>query len=140
MMLIVLFKMCNIILIIISLCCLVTYHFYFISRAQSDLSQNHSYPNDITYSNNSLQENHSSNSSAQCSENPVLVSQTKKHQTTQQVKIYIKFGFYLCVLKYTNISLWMQIYFYNVNNFYFRLLLWLKLYEKFIIWFRMAIH
>ncbi|XP_026817934.1 catenin delta-2 isoform X2 [Rhopalosiphum maidis] len=59
-------------------------------RAQSDLSQNNSYPNDITYSNNGLQENHSSNSSAQCSEKPVLVSQTKKHQTTQQVTTVTK--------------------------------------------------
>lgn len=63
---------------------LITYYF---SRAQSDHSQNNSYPNDITYSNNSLQENHSSNTSAQCSDTPVLVSQTKKHQTTQQVII-----------------------------------------------------
>jgi len=61
----------------------------YIFRAQSDLSQNNSYPNDITYSNNGLQENHSSNSSAQCSEKPVLVSQTKKHQTTQQVNIIL---------------------------------------------------
>lgn len=63
----------------------------FFLRAQSDLSQNSSYPNDITYSNNGLQENHSSNSSAQCSEEPVLVSQTKKHQTTQQVSIIFLF-------------------------------------------------
>lgn len=60
-------------------------------RAQSDLSQNNSYPNDIAYSNNGLQENHSSSSSAQCSEKPVLVSQTKKHQTTQQVNIFYIF-------------------------------------------------
>lgn len=64
------------------------FHFFFF-RAQSDLSQNNSYSNDIAYSNSGLQDNHSSNSSAQCSEKPVLVSQTKKHQTTQQVTKYL---------------------------------------------------
>lgn len=75
------------------------FNFFFIFRAQSDLSQNNSYPNDITYSNNSLQENHSSNSSAQCSEKPVLVSQTKKHQTTQQVIIHYLF-YFKCYIKF----------------------------------------
>jgi len=63
---------------------------WFVFRAQSDLSQNNSYPNDITYSSSNLQENQSSNSSAQCNEIPVLVSQTKNHQTTQQVRFFKK--------------------------------------------------
>ncbi|XP_050438187.1 catenin delta-2 isoform X1 [Adelges cooleyi] len=59
-------------------------------RSQTDLSQNNSYSNDITYSSNGLPESHSANSSAQCNEKPLLVSQTKKHQTTQQVTTVTK--------------------------------------------------
>lgn len=66
----------------------------FVFRAQSDISQNSSYPIDITYSNNGLQDNQSTNSSVQCNEIPVLVSQTKKHQTTQQVRCLKKFAFF----------------------------------------------
>lgn len=66
--------------------------FFFFVRAQSDLTQNNSYSNDITYSNNGIQDNHSSNSPTHCSEKPVLVSQTKKHQTTQQVYINLIFN------------------------------------------------
>ncbi|VVC28829.1 Hypothetical protein CINCED_3A007441 [Cinara cedri] len=51
-------------------------------RAQSDLSQNNPFSNDNTYASNSVQEN--------ITEQPVLVSQTKQHQTTQQVTTVTK--------------------------------------------------